>query len=132
MRTNKSLSGSSVSGIKWSFVKRFDTTEECLEHLEKNNYVSAVTSPHIKGKENFVLHEANYTKASKLAIWFGNESHGISPLAVERSNFCIQIPMYGMIESLNLGTASGIVLYEVTKQRRAYQTKYKRVNRDKK
>lgn len=97
MRTNKSLSGSSVSGIKWSFVKRFDTTEECLEHLEKNNYISAVTSPHVKGKENVVLHEANYTKAPKLAVWFGNESHGISPLAVERSDFCIQIPMYGMI-----------------------------------
>jgi tRNA (guanosine-2'-O-)-methyltransferase len=29
--------------------------------------------------------------------------------------------MYGIIESLNLGTSSGIVLYEVTKQRRAFQ-----------
>jgi len=27
---------------------------------------------------------------------------------------------------LNLGTSSGIVLYEVTKQRREYQNKYKR------
>jgi tRNA (guanosine-2'-O-)-methyltransferase len=33
--------------------------------------------------------------------------------------------MFGMIESLNLGTTSGIVLYEVTKQRRDYQSKYK-------
>jgi tRNA (guanosine-2'-O-)-methyltransferase len=32
--------------------------------------------------------------------------------------------MFGMIESLNLGTSSGIVLYEVTKQRRAYQSLY--------
>ncbi|HEY9655459.1 MAG TPA: hypothetical protein V6C50_08195, partial [Crinalium sp.] len=30
-----------------------------------------------------------------------------------------------MIESLNLGTTSGIVLYEITKQRREYQKKYK-------
>jgi hypothetical protein len=29
--------------------------------------------------------------------------------------------MYGIIESLNLGTSSGIVLYEITKQRRAFQ-----------
>lgn len=34
--------------------------------------------------------------------------------------------MFGMIESLNLGTTSGIVLYEITKQRREYQSKYKR------
>ena len=38
---------------------------------------------------------------------------------------CINIPMFGMIESLNLGTSSGIVLYEVTKQRREYQSKYR-------
>jgi tRNA (guanosine-2'-O-)-methyltransferase len=33
--------------------------------------------------------------------------------------------MFGLIESLNLGTTSGIVLYEITKQRREYQKKYK-------
>ena len=37
--------------------------------------------------------------------------------------------MFGMIESLNLGTSSGIVLYEVTKQRREYASKYKKRNR---
>ena len=45
--------------------------------------------------------------------------------AVERSDMCVCIPMFGMIESLNLGTSSGIVLYEVTKQRREYQSKYR-------
>jgi tRNA (guanosine-2'-O-)-methyltransferase len=58
-------------------------------------------------------------------VWFGNEARGISDLAVERSEMCVSIPMFGMIESLNLGTTSGIVLYEVTKQRRNYQSKYK-------
>lgn len=64
----------------------------------------------------------------KLAVWFGNESRGISNEAVEASEFCLSIPMFGMIESLNLGTTTGIVLYEITKQRRAYQEKYKRAN----
>jgi len=45
--------------------------------------------------------------------------------AVERSEMCVGIPMFGMIESLNLGTSSGIVLYEVTKQRRDYQSRYR-------
>lgn len=129
MRERKSLSKPSVSAIKWSFVKRFDSTEHCLEHLEKNRFSSVVTSPHIKGKENFILHETDYTKYKKLAVWFGNESRGISDLAVERSEFCVSIPMFGMIESLNLGTTSGIVLYEITKQRRAHQQKYNRANR---
>ena len=128
MRERKSLSKPSVSAIKWSFVKRFNSTEECFDHLETNRYTSIVTSPHVKGKDNFILHEADYTQP-RLAVWFGNESRGISDLAVERSDFCVSIPMFGMIESLNLGTTSGIVLYEITKQRRAYQEKYKRANR---
>lgn len=128
MRERKSLSKTSVSAIKWSFVKRFDSTEDCLNHLERYKYVSVVTSPHIKGKKTVVLHEGDYTH-TRLAVWFGNESRGISDLAVERSEFCVTIPMFGMIESLNLGTTSGIVLYEITKQRREYQEKYKRASR---
>ena len=38
---------------------------------------------------------------------------------------CISIPMFGMIESLNLGTSSGIILYEVGKQRREYQSRFR-------
>lgn len=128
IRRQKSLSETSVSASKWSFVKRFDSTEECLAHLERHRYTSIVTSPHVKGKQNYILHEADYT-CPRLAVWFGNESRGISDLAVERSAFCVSIPMFGMIESLNLGTTSGIVLYEITKQRRAYQAKYKRASR---
>ncbi|TMM48400.1 TrmH family RNA methyltransferase [Qipengyuania marisflavi] len=126
MREKKSIFKTSVSAVKWSFVKRFDSTEECLDHLEKNNFHSVVTSPHVKGQVNAVLHEGDYTEHAKLAVWFGNEKRGISDLAVKRSEICISIPMFGMIESLNLGTSSGIVLYEITKQRRAYQSKYRK------
>jgi tRNA (guanosine-2'-O-)-methyltransferase len=125
MREKRSLSKTSVSAIKWSFVKRFDSTEACLAHLEKNRFVSIITSSHVKGVKNEVLDEADYTIYTKLAVWFGNESRGISDAAVRRSEMCVSIPMFGMIESLNLGTTSGIVLYEVTKQRREYQKKYR-------
>jgi tRNA (guanosine-2'-O-)-methyltransferase len=125
MREKRDLSGPSVSAVKWTFVRRFDSTQECLAHLEAQRYHSIVTSPHVKGKTNVYLNEGDYTQYTKLAVWFGNESRGISPLAVEGSVLCVAIPMFGMIESLNLGTSSGIVLYEVTKQRRQYQSEYK-------
>ncbi|AVA15817.1 rRNA methyltransferase [Sphingopyxis sp. MG] len=126
MRSRKSLSQTSVSAVKWTFVKRFDSTAECLDHLEKQGFVSVATSPQVKGKKSVYLHEGDYTRHTKLAVWFGNEKRGISDIAVERSEMCIAIPMFGMIESLNLGTSSGIVLYEVTKQRREYQSRYRR------
>jgi tRNA (guanosine-2'-O-)-methyltransferase len=125
MRNNPKLSSISASAIKWSFIKKFKDTDSCMDHLEKNGFVSAVTSPHVKGNKNVVVHEHDYTLYKKLAVWFGNEGSGISAAAVKRSGFCINIPMYGIIESLNLGTSSGIVLYEITKQRREYQFRLK-------
>ncbi len=125
LRERKSLSKTSVSAVKWTFVKRFDSTEECFAHLERKGFRSIVTSPHVKGKTNLYLHEADFTAFTKLAVWFGSEAVGISDEAVQRSELCISVPMFGMIESLNLGTSSGIVLYEVTRQRREYQSKYR-------
>lgn len=129
MREEPSLSKTSVSAVKWSFVKRFGSTEECFDHLEKLHFRSIVTSPHVKGRVNLVLHEGDFTEHAKLAVWFGNEKHGISDCAVQRSDACVSIPMFGMIESLNLGTSSGIILYEITKQRRAYQSLYRKRDR---
>jgi len=125
LRDRKALSKTSVSAVKWTFVKRFDSTDACFDHLERKGFKSIVTSPHVKGRENVLLHEGDYTAFTKLAVWFGSEAVGISDAAVERSEMCVNIPMFGMIESLNLGTSSGIVLYEVTKQRREYQSRYR-------
>ncbi|RYD58819.1 MAG: TrmH family RNA methyltransferase [Sphingomonadales bacterium] len=125
LRDAKAISKTSVSAVKWTFVKRFDSADACFDHLEKNGFRSIVTSPHVKGKASVYLHEGDFAEATKLAVWFGSEAIGISDRAVERSELCVSIPMFGMIESLNLGTSSGIVLYEVARQRRAYQSKYR-------
>lgn len=60
MRGQRSISKTSVSAVKWTFVKRFDSSEACLDHLEKQGFVSAVTSPHVKGQTNVFLHEGDY------------------------------------------------------------------------
>lgn len=119
MRGRKSLNAISVSAIKWAYVRRFPDTDSCIKYLKNKNFTSVVTSPHQKGKFNVLLEDGVFTQ-KKLAVWFGNESRGISDEAVESSEFCINITMGGIIESLNLGTCTGIVLYEVTKQRRNF------------
>ena len=128
LRQRPSVSKTSVSAVKWTFVKRFDSTDDCFDYLESRNFTSIVTSPHVKGKASIFLDEGDYTAQTKLAVWFGSEAIGISDRAVERADLCVSIPMFGMIESLNLGTSSGIVLYEVAKQRRAYQSRYRMRN----
>ena len=49
MRTITKLNTISASAIKWSFVKIFKDTNSCMDHLENNGFISAVTSPHLKG-----------------------------------------------------------------------------------
>jgi len=61
-------------------VKAFKATEECLAHLEMHGLVSVVTSPDMKECTNGVLHEADCTTYTKLAVWFGNEGAGMTPL----------------------------------------------------
>jgi 23S rRNA (guanosine2251-2'-O)-methyltransferase len=53
-----------------------------------------------------------------LALVMGSEEDGISDDIIRICDYLIQIPMSGKISSLNVSVATGIVLYEVTKQRR--------------
>lgn len=51
------------------------------------------------------------------AIMMGSEEDGISGEYLKRANDLIKIPMNGQIESLNVSVATGIVLFEVIRQR---------------
>lgn len=125
-RKDKSLKNLSVGSNKWVFVKHFDTTKECMEHLQKKRFTIAVTSSHQKGKENVNLYEETFTQ-KRLAVWFGNESKGVTDDAVEMADMCVQIPMGGIVESLNLGTSTGIVLSYISYQRLKYVYENKKV-----
>lgn len=118
-RNNKGLTNRSVGANKWVFVKQFDTAEACIKHLKKDKYTIAVTSSHTKGKDNVMLYDREFTQG-RLAVWFGNESQGISDEAAAAADMCIQIPMGGIVESLNLGTSTGIVLSYIGYQRLQY------------
>jgi 23S rRNA (guanosine2251-2'-O)-methyltransferase len=52
-----------------------------------------------------------------VAIVMGGEDTGIENSILELSDAKVKIPMSGKIASLNVGVASGIVLYEVARQR---------------
>lgn len=126
-RSNKNLLNLSVGASKWVFLKHFSSTKECIDHLRRNLYTIAVTSSHKKGKENINLHEGTFTQ-KRLAVWFGNEAKGISDIAVNSSDMCIQIPMGGIVESLNLGTSTGIILSYIGYQRLKFVYSHNKVD----
>ena len=59
--------------------------------------------------------EYDYTQPT--AIIVGQELEGITTEAVQNADGSLIIPMYGMIQSLNVSVAAAIILYEALKQR---------------
>ena len=53
-----------------------------------------------------------------IGIVIGNEGKGISDKVKKNCDFLVKIPMKGKIESLNAAVSTGIVVYEVVKQRK--------------
>ncbi len=47
----------------------------------------------------------------------GNEGSGVSRLVKEKCDFVVKIPMKGHIDSLNVSVATGVLLYEINRQR---------------
>ena len=56
-----------------------------------------------------------------LAIVIGSEGKGLGRLVAEKCDFLISLPMQGQINSLNASVATGVILYEVLRQRKYKQ-----------
>ncbi len=54
----------------------------------------------------------------KLCLVVGNEGDGVSRLVKDKCDFMVSIPMKGKVDSLNVSVATGILLYEISEQRK--------------
>ena len=51
------------------------------------------------------------------AVIVGGETRGIAPQAAELAEGTISIPMHNVVESLNAAVATGVILFEISRQR---------------
>lgn len=61
-----------------------------------------------------------YTETSlkgPIAVIMGSEAFGLSEEWLEAADLQVRIPMFGVVDSLNLSVATAVVLYEVVRQR---------------
>lgn len=105
---------SSASAKKWVELIKFNNVDECFADLRKEGY--KIYSTHMsESGENKSLYEFDLTK--KVAIVFGNEHFGVTDEVKEKSDKNLLIPMYGMIQSLNISVSVAVCLYEALRQR---------------
>ncbi len=104
---------SSASAFKWVEKDKFCSVKECYDSLHSEGYkiyASAIT-PNAKD-----FYELDLTE--KVAIVLGNEHRGVSEEAEILADETFKIPMFGMVQSLNVSVATAVMLYEALRQRR--------------
>ena len=87
------------------------TSEETIKWLKKNNITIYCTYLEASSRYD----ETDFTKPC--AIVMGTEATGLSKIWVENSAANIIIPMQGKIDSMNVSTATAVVVFEAKRQR---------------
>lgn len=87
------------------------TGQEAVHWLQQQNIT--IYASYLKAADHY--HKADFTKPS--AIVMGTEATGISDLWVEASYKNIIIPMKGQADSMNVSTATAVLVFEACRQR---------------
>lgn len=89
--------------INWKY---FTKTEEAIKEAQRRGFRVFSVEQDTNSK---MLNQIEFPQ--KCAFIFGNEITGISPYIKELSDLCIEIPMQGKKNSLNVATCVGITTY---------------------
>jgi tRNA (guanosine-2'-O-)-methyltransferase len=103
---------SSASATKWVKRRPFSSVQECYAKLHEEGFTIYAT--HL-GTSSVSLYDIDMNR--KIALVFGNEHRGVSEEAAKQADGNFQIPMAGMIQSLNVSVACAVSLYEAMRQR---------------
>lgn len=88
------------------------TGDETIEFLRKNDIQIVSTTPSATSEYT----EVDLTKP--IAIVVGTEQLGLSDKWLDQADIKVRIPMLGVADSLNVATATTLMLYEALRQRR--------------
>lgn len=104
----------SASAAKWVDVVRHDSIAACAAELRGAGLQILATA---LGQDSRPLHDWDLTRGVALIV--GNEMRGVSDEALALADGLVEIPMAGMVQSLNVSVASAVCLYEAFRQRLA-------------
>lgn len=105
---------SSASAFKWISKQKYNSVSSCYNSLKEKGFTiiaSSITDDSVS------LFDLNLS--DKTAIILGNEHRGVSEEAASKADVTYKIPMFGMVQSLNVSVAAAITLYEAVRQRLA-------------
>ena len=97
-----------VDSVDW---EHFEVTNEAVHQLKKND-IEIVALEHTTDS----LPYDNYEFKFPFCLLLGNEVEGLTDDLVREADVSIEIPMFGLKQSLNVSVAYGIVMYHALGQ----------------
>jgi tRNA (guanosine-2'-O-)-methyltransferase len=106
--------GASRGSERWLRIERAPDSATCLQALKARGFRiwAADLAPGALEPEEVPVEEP-------VALLFGSELAGVSPVARDRADGFVRIPMLGFVESLNVSAAAAITTRAVAARRRA-------------
>ena len=103
---------SSASAFKWVEKEKYKSVDECYNSLRKEGFKIYASQVSIDSKD---IYNLDFTGST--AIVLGNENRGRSNEAAKSADERFVIPMYGMVQSLNVSVSAAITIYEALRHR---------------
>ncbi len=104
--------GVTLGAHRWLFLEKVEDPPSKLAEFREKGFQIVVTW---LGAGTRDFREVDYTRPTVIVV--GNEVEGVSPDILPQATHRIRIPMMGMVQSLNVSVATGVILYEAMRQR---------------
>jgi tRNA (guanosine-2'-O-)-methyltransferase len=102
----------SAGSKKWVGVQKHPSVGDAVARLRERGFTIVAAHP---SADAIDYRDVDYTKPT--ALTFGAELHGLSPEALALADTHVTIPMVGLVHSLNVSVAAGLLLFEASRQR---------------
>ncbi len=116
---NETVYKTSAGAVEHVKIAQVSNLNQTIKDLKENGFWVAGSYLDESGSENSKVKD--YTSIDykmPVALIVGNEEKGIKKLTMENCDFLIKIPMLGKVQSLNVSVATGILLFEILRQRK--------------
>lgn len=98
---------------KWTEVKKWKSTKDCVEELKRQGKQIVVT--HLS-ESSKLISEIDFSKPTALVL--GNEKDGVSREMVQAADHCVLLPMVGFVQSYNISVAAALCFYHAFEDRK--------------
>lgn len=103
-----------TGGGKWVKQCRYRDPEKLAGELRDKGF--KIYTTHLS-RDAVSIHDIDWNQPAAIAL--GNENRGLSSEMTKLADANILIPMFGMVESLNVSVATAVILFEACRQRLA-------------